>query len=82
MFRAQSQRHTLTNSITGGVTLLQFAAHQQKIALVEYLLEKKADPNIQGKCWYSSQPTMTQSGNQGRNMEPRCRQPRRVETLE
>ena len=67
--------------ITDGVTLLQFATHQRKNAMVQYLLAKKADPNVQGECWYTSQPTMTQTGNQGRGMEQRCRSPRRVETL-
>jgi hypothetical protein len=45
--------------ITDGVTLLQFAVHQQKHALVKYLLDKKADPNIQGECWHTSQLAMT-----------------------
>ena len=42
--------------------------------------DNKAEPNIQGECWYTSRPTLTQTGNQGISMEQHYRPPRRLET--
>ena len=40
------------------VTLLQFSAYKGNEDLVQYLLVKGVDPDIEGECSHVTQPTM------------------------